>query len=155
MQDLLLEINQATQKPGGHLREKAAEEFRRRYRHVLTRGDIECPPPDLKRHAIKRGRIPKTKSRNLLERLRAFEIETLRFMTYKLVPFTNNQGENDIRMTKVQQKISGCFRSFQGAQIFCRVRSYLSTCRKHNLAPTDALQTLFLGRLTDFIKQLE
>ena len=76
-------------------------------------------------------------------------------MTDKLVPFTNNQGENDIRMTKVQQKISGCFRSFQGAQIFCRVRSYLSTCRKHNLAPTDALQTLFLGRLPDFIKQLE
>ncbi len=155
MQDLLLEINQATQKAGGHLREKAAEEFRRRYRHVLTRGDIECPPPDLKRHARKRGRIPKTKSRNLLERLRAFEIETLRFMTDKLVPFTNNQGENDIRMTKVQQKISGCFRSFQGAQIFCRVRSYLSTCRKQNLAPTDALQTLFLGRLPDFIEQLE
>ena len=76
-------------------------------------------------------------------------------MTDKLVPFTNNQGENDIRMTKVQQKISGCFRSFQGAQIFCRVRSYLSTCRKHNLALTDALQTLFLGRLPDFIKQLE
>ena len=109
---------------------------------------FECPPPDLKRHAIKRGRIPKTKSRNFLERLRAFEIDLT-----ELVPFTNNQGENDIRMT--QQKISGCFRSFQGAQIFCRVRSYLSTCRKHNLAPTDALQTLFLGRLPDFIKQLE
>ena len=154
MQDLLLEINEATEK-AGCLTEKAAKTFRNRYRSLLTRGDDECPPPDPKHHAQTRGRIPKTKSRNLLERLRKFETETLRFMTDKLVPFTNNQGENDIRMTKVQQKISGCFRSFQGAQIFCRVRSYLSTCRKHNLAPTDALQTLFSGRLPDFIKQLE
>ena len=155
MQDLLLEINEATEKADGCLTEKAAQQFRSRYRQVLTRGDSECPPPNLNNHARKRGRIPRTKSRNLLERLRTFETETLRFMTDKLVPFTNNQGENDIRMTKVQQKISGCFRSFQGAQIFCRVRSYLSTCRKHNLSPTVALQTLFSGRLPDFIKQLE
>lgn len=72
-------------------------------------------------------------------------------MTDKLVPFTNNQGENDLRMTKVQQKISGCFRSFQGAQIFCRVRSYLSTCRKHGLCATEALKILFSGHLPDFI----
>ena len=76
-------------------------------------------------------------------------------MTDKLVPFTNNQGENDIRMTKVQQKISGCFRSFQGAQIFCRVRSYISTCRKNDIQPTEALQTLFSGRLPDFLAKLE
>ena len=155
MQDLLLEINEATQKADGCLSEKAAQEFRKRYRQVLTRAELECPPPNLEHHARKRGRVPKTKSRNLLERLRAFETETLRFMTDKLVPFTNNQGENDIRMTKVQQKISGCFRSFQGAQIFCRVRSYLSTCRKHNISPTVALQMLFSGRLPDFIRQLE
>ena len=76
-------------------------------------------------------------------------------MTDKSVPFTNNQSENDIRMTKVQQKISGCFRSFEGAQIFCRVRSYLSTCAKHNLSPTEALQILFSGHLPDFIAKLE
>ena len=151
MQDLLLEINEAAAKAGGCLTEKAAKQFRNRYRGVLTRGDGQCPPPVLQHHAGKRGRIPKTKSRNLLERLRDFETETLRFMTDKLVPFTNNQGENDLRMTKVQQKISGCFRSFEGAQIFCRVRSYLSTCRKHDLLPTDALQMLLSGRLPDFI----
>ena len=63
------------------------------------------------------------------------------------MPFTNNQGENDIRMTKVQQKISGCFKSMEGAKIFCRVRSYLLTCQKHGVSPTDALQSLFNGEL--------
>ncbi len=154
MQDLLLEMNEATIKARGCLTEKAAHQFCSRYRNVLTRGDRECPPPNPP-HARKRGRIPKTKSRNLLERLRDFEAETLRFLTDTLVPFTNNQSENDIRMTKVQQKISGCFRSFEGAQIFCRMRSYLSTCRKHDIPPTEALQTLFSSRLPNFIKQLE
>jgi len=155
MQDLLVEINEATEKAGGRLAAKMAKAFVSRYRNVLTRGDRECPPPDPKDHVGKRGRAARSKSRNLLERLREFETETLRFMTNKVVPFTNNQGERDIRMTKVQQKISGCFRSFEGAQIFCRVRSYLSTCGKQGLAPTDALQMLFAGRLPDFIAKLE
>ena len=155
MQDLLVEINVATEKAGGRLTAKAAKTFVSRYRNVLTHGDRECPPPDPKDHVGKRGREPRSKSRNLLERLREFETETLRFMTNKIVPFTNNQGERDIRMTKVQQKISGCFRSFEGAQIFCRVRSYLSTCAKQGMAPTEALQMLFDGRLPDFIAKVE
>ena len=77
--------------------------------------------------------------------------EVLRFMTNPIVPFTNNQGENDIRMTKVHQKISGCFRSQEGADIFCRVRSYLSTCRKNNMSATAALELLFAGKLPDFM----
>lgn len=66
-------------------------------------------------------------------------------MKEEIVPFTNNQSENDIRMTKVQQKISGCFRSMERAKIFCKVRSYLSTCRKHNISMTNALELLFNG----------
>jgi len=66
-------------------------------------------------------------------------------MTVESVPFTNNQGENDLSMTKVQQKISGCFRSMEGAKIFCRVRSYLSTCRKHGLSATQAWPVGYAG----------
>lgn len=57
--------------------------------------------------------MKRTKSRSLLERLRLFENDALRFIVVAEVPFTNNLGENDIRMTKVQQKISGCFRSME------------------------------------------
>ena len=69
----------------------------------------------------------------------------------KQVPFTNNQGENDLRMTKVQQKISGCFRSMARAKIFCRVRSYLPTCRKHGVSATEALTLLFQGKHPEFM----
>ncbi|MGH7956228.1 MAG: IS66 family transposase, partial [Opitutaceae bacterium] len=155
MRALLLEINAATTAASGCLPEKQAEGFRCRYRSILTEGDRECPPPDPREHAGKSGRQARTKSRNLLERLRDFETETLRFMTDQRVPFTNNQGERDLRMTKVQQKISGCFRSFQGAQIFGRIRSYISTCRKHDLSPTEGLQMLFSGHLPDFIPKLQ
>ncbi|MCU7879975.1 MAG: transposase, partial [Candidatus Thiodiazotropha sp. (ex Lucinoma aequizonata)] len=67
----------------------------------------------------------------------------------------NNQGENDLRMTKVQQKISGCFRSMEGAKYFYRVRSYLSTCRKQSMTATEALTLLFQGKKPDFMKMHE
>ena len=60
--------------------------------------------------------------KNMLERLRDYEQDILRFMNNERVQFTNNPGEKDIRMTKVQQKISGCFRSVNSARIFCRTR---------------------------------
>jgi transposase len=149
MQELLLEIDDATKEAGGSLTKRAAKKFRRRYRSILRVGAGECPEGK-KEPKQKRGRKKKSKARNLLERLRDFEKEVLRFMTDKRVPFTNNRGENDIRMTKVQQKISGCFRSMEGAKIFCRIRGYLSTCRKHGVQPTEALRILFSGSLPQF-----
>jgi transposase len=121
-----------------------AEWFRKRYRRVLKVADEECPLNSKSR--------AQTKSRNLLERLRDFELETLRFLEDANVPFTNNRGENDIRMTKVQQKISGCFRSMAGAKIFCRVRSYIITCRKNGIGPSEALKLLFDGEFPAFMK---
>lgn len=155
MKLLLLEMSAATKQNNGCLTDQEAQQFTLRYHLILGQGDTECPAPDNKKQQDKkRGRIAKTKSRNLLERLRTYEAETLRFMTNPIVPFTNNQGENDLRMTKVQQKISGCFRSFQGALSFCRIRSYISTCLKHNVSATDALNSLFNGKLPDFLAVL-
>jgi transposase len=155
MQELLLEINDATIKAEGCLKKGDAEVYRERYRDILTRADKECPLPAPLPGKKKRGRVARSKSRNLLERLRTFQDQVLRFMTDPIVPFTNNQGENDLRMTKVQQKISGCFRSFEGAQIFCRVRSYLLTCQKHGILPSEALRILFTGNIPDFFYKLE
>ena len=87
--------------------------------------------------------------------MREYENDVLRFMDDPAVPFTNNQGENDLRMTKVQQKISGCFRSFEGATAFCRCRSYISTCRKQGLTSSAALRLLFDGENPSFMKGAE
>lgn len=151
MKTLLEEINNAVDDAGGCLKADAAEGYRIRYRELLSQAEIECPAPDKNKPPGKRGRVKRSKARNLLERLIDFEEDTLRFMENADVPFTNNQGENDLRMTKVQQKISGCFRSKEGAAIFCRVRSYLSTCRKHGLSSSHAMELLFEGKLPDFV----
>jgi transposase len=73
-------------------------------------------------------------------------------MVNPLLPFTNNLAENDLRMTKVQQKISGCFRSIEGALIFCRIHGYLSTCPKQDVSMTDALALLFQGKMPAFVE---
>ena len=152
MQELLIEINRAVQGAGGKLDTKTSNRYRRRYRNLLAKADIECPPPDESQRQHRKGRMKRSRSRNLLERLRAYEADVLRFMEVQAVPFTNNQGENDLRMTKVQQKISGCFRSPEGAITFCRVRSYLSTCRKHKVSSSDALRLIFDGNVPAFMR---
>ncbi|WP_419470044.1 IS66-like element ISCku5 family transposase [Candidatus Kuenenia sp.] len=150
MKALLKEINRATSDAGGILGTDESEKYRQRYRTILQNAEAESSPPDETNRKGKRGRVRRTKARNLLERLRKYEGDVLRFMDNKNVPFTNNLAENDIRMTKVQQKISGCFRSLEGAKIFCRIRSYLSTCRKQGVNLSRALQMLFRGELPDF-----
>ena len=151
MKKLLEMINRKVNDSGGSLDAKQSQRYRRKYRLLLKKAEVECPAPKKSRPKGKRGRIKRSKARNLLERLKDYEQDVLRFMDNENVPFSNNLGESDIRMTKVQQKISGCFRSMNGAKIFCRIRSYLSTCRKHDVKSSHALELLLSGKLPDFL----
>ena len=152
MRQLLLAMNEAVKSSGQALSRAEAKPWRQRYRQLLNAADRECPAPTAGKGPPRRGRIKRSKSRNLLERLRDYEDDVLRFLENSDVPFTNNQGERDIRMTKVQQKISGCFRSLDGAKIFCRIRSYISTCRKNGVGVGEALEHLFCGKWPEFIQ---
>ena len=113
------------------------------YDAIVWLGLEENPLPDSQPRPGKRGRRKKTKARNLVERFDKHKAAILRYIHNFKVPFDNNLAERDIRMMKVQQKISGCFRSWEGAQQFCRLRSYISTIRKQGLNVWEAIGSLF------------
>jgi transposase len=123
--------------------------FETRYQNILDKGYSENPLPQKKSNKKKRGRLKKSKARNLLERLDGHREEVLAFMYDFKVPFDNNLAERDLRMAKVQQKISGTFRSQDGADAFCRIRSYISTTRKNAVNAVEAIVNAFAG--TPFI----
>lgn len=110
-----------------------------KYQDVLREGFAENPEPRPPPGPRRRGRPKHTKAQNLLLRLRKHEPSVLAFLHDSRVPFSNNQAEQDLRMMKVQQKISGSFRTLQGAQTFARIRAYLSTARKNQ---RDVLQDI-------------
>jgi len=149
MIDCLLDIKEAVdhaKESTDHLAAEQIQAFETRYQQILDEGYAQNPLPRLPRNAKKkRGRRKKTKARNLLERLDEHRDEALAFMYDFNVPFDNNQAERDLRMMKVQQKISGMFRTEEGAKAFCRIRSYISTARKNAVGAMDALTRLFSG----------
>jgi len=112
-----------------------------RYRAIVRRGRRNHP-----RRRAGQGRSAQDKATNLLDRLEDYDLSVLAFLIDPKVPFTNNQGEQDIRMIKVKQKISGCFRTLAGAQVFARIRGYLSTCRKQGQDLWEACRRLALGQ---------
>jgi len=99
--------------------------------------------PEITKPSGRRGRIGQSKETNLLRRLRDKREEVLRFMNDLSVPFDNNQAERDLRMIKVQQKVSGCFRSEKGAERFCLISSYISTIRKQGLNLMESIKAAF------------
>ncbi len=139
---LLLEIktkvDEAKEEGKQFLESDVKEYYRQKYFEILTNALILYPKHNDK-GPPKRGRKKQSKSKNLLDRLLEFEKETLRFMEDFKVPFDNNLAERDIRMVKTQQKISGCFRSAEGAKYFCRIRGFISTVKKQGKNVLDYL----------------
>lgn len=117
-----------------------------KYRAVLCEGFAENPEPQVPLCAGRRGRPGRTKAQNLLRRLRDNEDSVLAFLQDSDVPFTNNQAEQDLRMMKVQQKISGAFRTADGALAFARIRAYLSTVRKNGRDVLEETAAALAGR---------
>jgi transposase len=115
----------------------------RRYRTLLAEGEAVEPPPT--RAGPTKGKLKRTPAGRLLFRLRRDAAWVLRFLEDFAVPFDNNEAERDLRMMKVEQKVSGGFRTPTGAATFCTLRSYLVTARKQGRVALDAFRDLFAG----------
>lgn len=138
MQEFLRKANKASKGSEGSkcLSEAEIKELEKEYREIISRGYVETGGP-----------LPeeKSSSRNLWERFVLRQHQVLRFIYDASVPFDNNLAERDIRMVKVKEKISGCFRSLAGAQQHARIRSYISTVKKQAADILNQLQNVFTG----------
>ncbi len=137
---------QVARHPRKRLTERAYGRLQRHYRALLTRGAQELPPIPAKQNG-QRGRIAKSDAHNLWERLKEHETAVLLFAKDPNVPFTNNRAERDLRMSKVKQKVSGCFRKAEYAQAYCRISSYLQTMANQGYNPLVAIQMALSGEL--------
>jgi transposase len=117
-------------------------EIEQKYDTLLQYAQKEEPEPI---RTKPKGKYKRTKGRNLLERLQKLKPAVLAFAFNAEVPFTNNQAERDIRPIKVKQKISGCFRTFKGAEYYARIAGFISTTRKHKLNVFKELCNVFNG----------
>ena len=143
LKGLLLEMKRAVERVRGEggkrLPEDRLASLTQSYDRLVAEGLSAQAPPELPKQVRKQAH-------NLLLRLERRREEVLRFLTDFSVPFDNNQAERELRMVKLQQKTSGCFRSEEGARRFCRIRSYVSTVRKQNRMVLQALQEACRGK---------
>jgi transposase len=141
--DIKTAVEQARAQGRTSLHPLEVQDWKARYEALLDEGYQANPPPPPP--VIKKGRRKQSAARNLLDRLSKHQEAVLLFLHDFAVPFDNSLAERDIRMVKVQQKISGCFRSLPGAQAFCRIRGYPSTLRKQGLPVLSALEQALCG----------
>lgn len=154
MIDFLLEVKSVIEKTKRKkLNPELIKKFNSKYKRIIKAG-LKANPPPKDRKEKKRGRKKKSKALNLLERLGNYDKCVLAFMYNFKVPFDNNQGERDLRMVKVKEKISCLFRSFDGAVTFCRIRSYISTVKKNCFNVIDAIKSIFEKYSISFIQSL-
>ena len=126
--------------------------LRTRYRTILTQARRELPTPP-KRLTGQRGRVAKSDAENLHEALVKYETEALRFARDPDVPFTNNRAERDIRMAKVKQKVSGCFRTPRYADAYCRISSYLQSMALQGYNPLTAIEIALKGNAAIMVEK--
>jgi transposase len=148
LKGLLLEMKAAVEqaRARGEVQVPAAERqaLVAHYEDLLSAGRAANPPPE--RPPGQRGRVKQSAAYNLLERLSLGQGEVLAFLHDLRIPFDNNQAEQDLRMLKVQQKISGSFRADSGSEAFARIRGYCASMRKQGVGLLAALQTVFTGQ---------
>lgn len=155
MQDLLIEIHESrnilmSQKETG-FQALVLEAYHVRYDAIVQLGIADNIPPQKPKG--KRGRVGKGKILCLLERLRDYKEDILRFAADWTVPFTNNEAERTIRFSKVKQKVSGCFRTEKGAQDYMRIMSFVSTARKHGMSYFEAVRAALEGNALTLVTQ--
>jgi transposase len=142
LKELLLEmkaeVERVSVEGGQRLAAQQLMELTESYDRLIAEGLKAPPPPELPEPLGKQAR-------NLLLRMQRRKEEALRFLTDFSVPFDNNQAERDLRMVKLRQKTSGCFRTEEGARQFCRIRSYLSTMRKQGKGVLRAFEGVCRG----------
>lgn len=151
LKGLLLEmkgvVERVREEEGQRLVEDELSALTKRYDHLVAEGQQAQPPAELPEQVRKQAR-------NLLLRLERRKEEVLLFLRDFTVPFDNNQAERDLRMVKLQQKTSGCFRSEEGARRFCRIRSYVSTMRKQGKGVLHALDKACRGAPLNLRKRI-
>jgi transposase len=125
--DIKAEVDRAKEQGHAGLAPPILSKFEERYDQIVQQGQAAHPPAPA---TGKRGRTKQSKGYNLVERLRLYRASVLAFARDFAVPFDNNQAERDVRMMKLRLKISGCFRTETGAEVFCRIRGYVSTMLK-------------------------
>ena len=127
------------------LKNKDYKKLENIYERILVQGLFEMP--DFPAPTGKRGRVKHTDAQNLWNRLYEYKDSVLMFAKVAEVDATNNRAERDLRMNKVKKKVSGCFRTFEMAQHFCTIYSYVKTMRNKNISSLQAITLAFKGKI--------